>query len=393
MQPDSIFLVVVLFLLAGASVYATVRFASIVVKLLTGVLALVLAAVSGITMVNIYYGYYQTWSQLSGDLNNSYTQFDTPPPAGGKNTAVSTGHGRLQPVLLKGGSSGISRSGFVYLPPQYFQAKYAHTRFPVLELLHGSPGTPNNWVQQINITSIMDQLIEQHLVGPMVIVMPAMNAGNKYQECTNAPGALDDTYISQDVPTDVRAAFRVSNLPAEWGIGGYSSGGYCAANLALRHRLSYGAAGIMDGYFRPTDGPAAGALHFNKQLENSNNPLLAAQRLRPGATPLPAFWVSAGTVDAKYALGARAFVKALSGIEAVDFTSQPGQGHNYYAWRSAMPRMLVWMWPQIAPPSLRVNFPIAGPVTNKILLGPRAPHRKTPTHRPTSTPPHSGHTP
>ena len=176
----------------------------------------------------------------------------------------------------------------------------------------------------------MDKLMAKHLLGPMVLVMPAFNAGNHFQECVDAPGKLDDTYISQDVPHDVRARFRVSALPAEWGIAGFSSGGYCAANLALRHRSSFGAAGVIDGYFRPSDGPAAAALHFDPRAEARNDPLSLAAQLRPGAGPLPAIWVLAGSGNSKYDKGARAFIAAVRAAEQVTFVLEPGSGHNFY---------------------------------------------------------------
>jgi hypothetical protein len=192
--------------------------------------------------------------------------------------------------------------------------------------------------------------------------MPTISVGQNPQECVNAPGALDDTYVTQDVRTDITARFRVSKAPAEWGIAGLSSGGYCAANLALRHPASFGAAGIMDGYFRPTDGPAAAALQFNAAAEAANDPLATAEALPAGTRPLPALWVAAGTRDKADYYGALAFVHALHGVEQVSLYREPGGGHNYYAWLPATPHLLAWMWQQLAPPSLRVAFPIAGPV-------------------------------
>ena len=47
-----------------------------------------------------------------------------------------------------------------------------------------------------------------------------------------------------------------------------------------------------------------------------------------------------------------------------------GAGHNYDAWRPAVPRMLAWMWTQLAPPALRVQFPISGGVTNSTIQAP-----------------------
>lgn len=360
MEPDSTVLVVLLLLLAAGSIVAAIRYRPLAVKIATGVLAMLLSAVSGILVVNIYYGYYQTWSQLSADFSGSYSKFAPANAPAATVTATRPTKGRVESISLPGKASGISRNGLLYLPPQYFEARYAHTRFPVVELLHGSPGNPGNWQVQLHTASVMDHLMAKNLMGPMVLVMPAFNAGNRFEECVDARGALDDTYISRDVPNDIRGRFRVSASPAEWGIAGFSSGGYCAANLALRHRASFGAAGVIDGYFRPGDGPAAAALHFDAAAEAANNPLLLAGNVRPGVGPLPALWVLAGTGDSKYDKGARAFIAAVRGAEQVTFVREPGSGHNFYRWRPAVPRMLPWMWNQLAPPELRVQFPVVG---------------------------------
>jgi enterochelin esterase-like enzyme len=278
-------------------------------------------------------------------------------------------------VTLPGPRSGISRGGLVYLPPQYFEPRYAHTDFPVVELIHGTPGSPDSWAVNLEVGLVADQLISHHEMGPMVLVMPTMSVGDHFEECVNAPGALDDTYITQDVRTDIEARFRVSQSPAEWGIGGLSSGGYCAANLALRHPQDFGAAGLMDAYFRPTDGPAAAALDHNLAAERANDPLLAARALAVGASPLPSFWIAAGTGSAGDIISAEAFAGALHGVEQVTLYREPGVGHNLHAWRPATPRMLAWMWTQLAPPTLRIAFPIAGPVTNATLDAPHPPLR------------------
>jgi pimeloyl-ACP methyl ester carboxylesterase len=204
----------------------------------------------------------------------------------------------------------------------------------------------------------------------VIVVMPTMSVGHHFEECVDVRGALDDTYVTRDVRADVLADFRASRVPAEWGIAGYSSGGYCAANLALRHPASFGAAGIMDGYFRPSDGPAAAALHHDPAGERANDPLLAARRLRTSVAALPSFWVAAGSGDHADLGAARAFTTALHGVEQVNLYRQPGAMHNFYAWAAALPRMLQWLWSQLAPPSLRVQFPITGPVSQSVIVTP-----------------------
>lgn len=371
MEPNSKWLVVLLVLAAIGCLVAAIRLRHLAVKIVGGLLVILTSATAGMAVVNDYYGYYQTWSQLTADLSGNYSGFAAA-PTGARLPTGGVQAGQLRSITLPGAASGISRGGLVYLPPQYFEKQYQHTRFPVVELLHGTPGRPSDWVVHLHVTSILDHLIGSHAMGPVILVMPTSNNGRQFQECVNAPGALDDTYISQDVPTVVRHLFRASTVPAEWGVAGYSSGGYCAANLALRHPGGYGAAGMMDGYVRPTDGPAAAALHYNQAAENANDPLMRASRLSRNASPLPSFWLSAGTGNGADMAAARAFVSALHGVEQVPIFRELGAAHNFYAWRPALPHLLSWMWTQIAPPSLRVRFPVAGPPESGTLSVPKA---------------------
>ena len=358
LEPNSLLLVVVLVLAAGALLVLLARNRRLVVRIVAGVLALTLAATAGVGIVNIYYGYYQTWSQLSADLSDNYSTFTA---SAQSRTADPAVHGRLDAVMLPGPRSGIDRKGAIYLPPQYFQPRYAHTVFPTVELIHGYPGSPSSWIVHLRVVQLIDRLISTRAMGPTILVMPAMSVGRHPEECVNAPGILDDTYITDDVRSDVLAHYRASRVPASWGIAGYSSGGYCAADLALRHPAAFGAAGIMDGYFRPQDGEAAAVLHFNPQAEAANDPLLLATRLGSDSHPLPAIWMSVGTGNRQDYAGARAFTHAMHGVEQISVFREPHAVHNVYAWEPALPHLLAWMWQQLADPALRVQFPIAGP--------------------------------
>lgn len=393
MEPNSPALLAALVLGATALLVTLARNRHVAVRVTCGACALTVAAAAGMVVVNDYYGYYQSWSQLGADLTGAYGAM--PATLAGATGGPAPAAGRVESVELPGARSGIDRSGLVYLPPQYFDPRYARTDFPVLELIHGTPGDPSTWVVHLQIDAIMNQLVARHLTGPMVLVMPTMSVGTDYQECLDAPGALDDTYITQDVRYDIEARFRVSAVAAEWGIAGYSSGGYCAANLALRHPADFGVSGIMDGYFRPQDGPAAQALHDDPAAEAGNDPLREAATAGRGGGPLPAFWLSAGAADAADLAGVRAFTAALHGVEAVPVYQVPGAGHNFYAWEPALPYFLQWAWTQLAPPDLRVGFPIAGPVrTTSITLSPQLlavqgatrRHPAAPVPRPTGPP-------
>jgi S-formylglutathione hydrolase FrmB len=360
-EPNSALLVVVLFAVAIGALVVLVRFTNIFLRVGAGVVALALATTGGMAVVNDYYGYYQTWSQLSADLSGSYAQF-TSTALGDRSDPMMTG--KVVPVSLPGARSGINRTGYVYLPPEYFQPAYAHTHFPVVELLHGTPGYAASWLVHMHTDALANQLISHRLMGPMVLVMPATYTAHTYQECLNSGRGQDDTYLTYDVRHDVEARFRVATTPAEWAVSGISSGGYCAANLALRHPAMWGASGIISGYFRPEDGPAANVLDHDVAAEDANDPLLLARSLTARSAPLPSFWLSAGLNDPADIAGARAFATALHGIERVTLFRDPGS-HDFYSFGPAFARVLPWAWTQIAPPALRVRFPIAGGVTSR----------------------------
>jgi pimeloyl-ACP methyl ester carboxylesterase len=140
-------------------------------------------------------------------------------------------------------------------------------------------------------------------------------------------------------------------------VAGYSSGGFCAANLALRHRGSFGAAAVINGYFRAADGPAGLALHGSQPLQAANSPLYLAEKLTPDGRPLPAFWVAAGVNDRADYKPATMFAAALNRLQQVPFVKF-NAGDTANAWSAAVPSSLAWLWQQLAPPDLRVLFPI-----------------------------------
>jgi poly(3-hydroxybutyrate) depolymerase len=366
--PDSRLLTALLVAASAALLVAAIRFRFLPVKVLCGALSVMMAMTGGIAAVNYYYGYYKTWGALWTDFHGGTGNLGVIPPTTTTSTTALES-GRFGWTNLPGKLSGYRRLALVYLPPQYGQSRYAQVRFPVVELFHGTPGSPVSWENVLQINRVADTLIARHVIGPMVLVMPSINgSGHDYQDCVNGPGVNDDTYLTQDVRADMLARYRVSNDPYQWGMAGYSSGGYCAANLALRHPSSFGAAAVIEGYFRAADGPAAGALNDNASLETANSPLYLAERLKPGSDgPLPAFWVAAGTSDVSDYQPATMFTAALNRIEQVPFIKLDNAKDSGQAWQAALPDALAWMWQQLASPDLRVQFPVrtqaAGTVT------------------------------
>lgn len=359
MGPTSVAVVGGLLLLAAALLVGLALVRWLLVKILAGALALALSMVAGLAAVNDYYGYYRTWTDLAHDLRGQSPVVAV--AAGRHGAAVSLSTGHLIRVQLVGARSGISRRGYLYLPPQYHDPRYRNLRFPVIELLHGYPGNPGSWISALKVTDIVDRMISTRQMGPVVLVIPTTyQAGRGPQECLDSRSGQDDTYLSRDVPADVLARYRVARDPAQWGLMGLSSGGYCAVNLALRHRTEFGAAVALDGYFQPTDGPAAKVLGYNPRLERANDPITQSAQLQPGTGPVPAVWLSAGSGNSDDLSQARLLIGALAHLEGVPLLLEYRGGHNFYTWLKALPPALAWSWRQLAPPQQRVLFPLAG---------------------------------
>ena len=258
----------------------------------------------GVAAVNKYYGYYETWGAVVADFTSRGVQSIPQAPALGAgsaqqfdqllgnaiNTQQAAQTGAEISVTVTGAASHITRDVLIYLPPQYFQKQYASYRFPAIELIHGQPGEPQDWLAAMDVQTTLQNLIASHRADPVVLVMPDVNGGRKISlQCLNQVGGpADDTFVALDVPRFIAARIRVQAPGQAWGIAGYSEGGYCAANLALRHPEQFGFAGVLSGYFRPMDNRVeyknaikrVDPFHFNAALRRQNSPL----DIRPSAS-------------------------------------------------------------------------------------------------------------
>jgi S-formylglutathione hydrolase FrmB len=368
-------------------------------QVVAGVLSFGVCTLFGASLVNHYYDYYTTWGALYDDLtNNGATNYaalsgiapvaslpgqptpassahhhhpfglshvSSPPPSPTPATmpavaahvpttvfiprlalsdAPDHGTGRVVQLKLPGASSGITRSAYVYLPPQYFEPAYANTAFPVLELLHGDPGTPNNWIYALGLPAVMDTAIQTGQIGPLIVVMPATFTGPHGNDCVDgSTGPQNDTYLSHDVPADIVQDFRALPPGPHWGIGGLSDGGYCAANLALRHRNSYGAVAAMDGFLTVDSDLAV----LGQDFGNNAGALAADDPTVEVADPnqsLPKFWLLAGTGNSVDLDSAASFRSVLLTREPVRYVVVEGGQHTPPSWRVGLPNLLAWSW-------------------------------------------------
>jgi enterochelin esterase-like enzyme len=365
LEPQSTFLFVLLVLIFGGLVWWLVIAKRVALRVVAACLAFVVAANFGILLVNKYFSYYTTWGAAIADFSN-------PSPNSGPQVSVGSmlvgdhssafdarsvylklalQQGYTLHVAVTGKLSHITRSVYVYLPPQYFQPQYKSYRFPVIELIHGQPGEPQDWINVVGVQVVLDNLVNSGRAKPAVLVMPDANGGNTISlQCLNQVGGPQDlTYLAKDVPEAISHMLRVQKPGIGWGVAGYSEGGFCAANMALRFRYRYGAAASLSGYFVPFDNQLANPARMvspfgnNAKLRAENTPVDEVRALAPGAV-LPQFWLGAGKGDNLDVANATYFAQELQLHQAgVPLVLTPGSGHTMATWHAEVPPMLSWM--------------------------------------------------
>jgi len=370
LEPQSTALFVLLVVIFGALMWRIIAGRRVVLRVLAAGLAFVAAMLFGVLGVNRYYGYYQTWGAMMADLTQQNVNAASGVPdvrlAAGSQAGTLDGsrshlelaqqQGYLLRLPVAGPRSHITRTVYVYLPPQYFQPAFLAYRFPAIELIHGQPGVPQDWITVVGVTQTFRQLLAERRAQPAVLVMPDANGGDKISlQCLDQAGGPQDlTYLAVDLPGQIARTLRVLRPGPAWGVAGYSEGGFCAANMALRYPHRYGLAGVLSGYFQPLDNQLAGArgpvdpFGGNGGLREQNTPLDEIQRL-PATAVIPRFWLGAGAADRQDVAAAERFWLELRPRQGdVPLTLTAGSGHSMTTWRAEIPPMLAWMTPDLA---------------------------------------------
>jgi enterochelin esterase-like enzyme len=340
-----------------------------VFRILAACLAFIPAMLFGVAAVNKYYGYYQTWGAVAADLggqgSNQGPALPTVDTASGQglsgilgrsiNLGVAAQQGQTFQLTVRGTISHLSRHVYVYLPPQYFRQAYRRYRFPVIELINGFPGGPQDWINVVGVTAAYSTLLNDGVVKPVALVMPDPEGSRRTSlQCLNVVrGPQDATFLASDLPGYLYRVLRLQPPGMAWGIAGYSEGGFCAANLALNYRLRYGYSGVLSGYFTPFKDQLGNPPRLispfgtNTALREQNTPFYRLPAL-PVSARIPQFWLGVGGNDTSGVAAAREFQRLLLARQPnVQLHIEPGAGHTMTTWRALMPPLLEWMTPAL----------------------------------------------
>ena len=256
--------------------------------------------------------------------------------------------GKVYRQQIPGDQSGYaSNPGLVYLPPAYLAAP-GNVNLPVLVLVHGQPGSPEDWLVSGGLKEVMDSFASRHHgLAPVVVLPDASNAGNSnWPLCLDTSVSNSATYLARDLPAWVRDNLGVGTAGAsQWAIGGYSYGGTCAVQLAANYPDVYPTFLDIAGENEPTI--TAGHqdlldIYFggNEDAFRKQN---AVDRFKAAQYPGTAGIVVVGEDDDVYAPEGRTVYDAAraAGVD-VQFQTLPG-GHSWEVWRAGLENNLDWV--------------------------------------------------
>ena len=238
------------------------------------------------------------------------TQLYVPGPGNEWQSIQDVPHGQLQEVFYFSTATGTDRPLTVYTPPDYDKSSRT---YPTLYLSHGAGGNHVDWTTQGVANNILDNLIAQHKIRPMVVVMTNFNG---------IPGGTNGyrlDVIDSVIPA-IESMYRVNNNPDQRAFAGLSAGGSRAANILVNSPWEFGFIGIW----------SMGGLTQSNLLPN-----LDAIRMVRGID------ISVGAMDFTY----NSAVQSMAALDyyGIPYTGlvTPGDCHTWYFWREALYQFLV----------------------------------------------------
>jgi S-formylglutathione hydrolase FrmB len=251
--------------------------------------------------------------------------------------------GAVSEVVIPSSRGFGARPAWVYLPPAYLASPRA--RLPVLVLVAGQPGSPRDWIDAGELPKVMDRFAAAHGGLAPVVVMPD-DLGSLLANplCLDSRLGNVETYLAVDVPAWVRGHLQVATGSKGWAIAGYSQGGTCALQLAVRAPSVYPNFVDISGQREPTLGSRKRtvdrAFGGDAGAFTRVNPL---DVLRTARYPGTAGMIIAGVHDNQYRPEARDVFDSCrrAGMD-MRMTELPG-GHSWAVWRPGLRHSLPWL--------------------------------------------------
>ncbi|MFI5860230.1 alpha/beta hydrolase [Streptomyces sp. NPDC051546] len=299
------------------------------------------------TWINGSYGLYSSWDDLLGTEAGQNDSVMTGPPLG--RAKFTLGGDGTRTTYFRGSHSKLAGQVIVWTPPEYDAPGAEKTRFPVLMLLHGYPGSPRSWLDIGDMPGALEQLVKLGAAHPFILVIPDLYPGGVNTDCTNTPQRKVASWLAEDVPDLVAKNFRTLPEPKGWGLMGISTGAFCAAKLPLQYPKAFRAGAALD----PDPLTGDPDVLSDPVLRERNSPMwLIEQAGHDKNTDVGLFLATSAQDKDSPPQQLTEFAEAArnSGVR-VKTLVRPQGGHNFQTWIAMYPDALGWLSTEVSAPS------------------------------------------
>ncbi len=217
-----------------------------------GVLLALGVATSAMVATNAHFGQYPNMRAVLDVFRNDRVELNeaAPPPSGvlevpagkkladvWKRPAELPDKGTVSEATIPG--TFAARPAWIYLPPAY--ATTPRPKLPVIVLMAGQPGSPRDWFDGGRIVDNMDAFAREHDgLAPIIVVVDQLGSTTANPLCLDSALGKSETYLAHDVPAWIKQRLTVDERREAWTVAGFSHGGTCSVQLAVRAPDVYG---------------------------------------------------------------------------------------------------------------------------------------------------------
>jgi pimeloyl-ACP methyl ester carboxylesterase len=321
-------------------------FARVTVLLLVQILAI---ASIGLT-INRSNDFFATWGDLFG-INNNLSKVAISPStlssisqAEVSSAEKTKGGSLIFKRIITGARSGVS--DYVYLVTSPILSEELKksispsigSNYQVIEFLHGFPGVPQTWIGNMDGIASIEKLEKAGKIPPTISIIPSINVVRGLDtECLNIPGTSQvETWLTVDMKTFAQSFVGIDDR--KWTTFGYSTGGWCAAMLGLRHQDQYQSGVSIAGYFEPSF--SAGINKRERTILNSEYDLT---KIAPAAENNFKMLIIYSKRD-KFSFDSMTRYLAMIGNSyGIKLVEMPNAGHNTKSWKPFVSTGLEWI--------------------------------------------------
>ena len=196
------------------------------------------------------------------NIANSYSFFIVPGTPGDLYLTQKVPHGTVSGRWYNSPTLQINRRISIYTPPGY---EKGNVKYPVLYLLHGMGGDEDAWLNFGRSAQILDNLIAQGKIKPMIVVMPNGNASqeaapgrssqNFYKPTMMLPKTMEGSVESSfpDVIKFVESNYRTIKKKSGRAIAGLSMGGFHSLHISKQYPDLFDYVGLFSAAIMPLE--------------------------------------------------------------------------------------------------------------------------------------------